>query len=380
MLLATFHHCWSQCPPSYYCPGTICSGVIKFMISLSYYMWQVHGPPTQLIIFNRPQLFCLLLQALLMCGNKHLHLPVMQHYCPITKISITVWNYCFLATVRVFTSQMPHNITKHKGKVGGKMRITTKAVAEWLPAIINLAFKDPTPEYLGKSYSSPLGAANSSAQLSSAVVNSALWLAHCCCVLWSRWQRWSRGSSGSRQRARWITHSWPLTPARTNWSSVPGNPYLSLSFSLPSCLCLLLSVFLWSCLSFPCFFQCLLVHCMSNDQFLYRCLQKPEKNGFGDCFQVYCLCQAQPSVCVCVYMCMCVCLHFLYDWDTEFERDCPHLLINNSAFNCVFLQCSCMHVIKLKPACVLNACACSDWVYTFTLCESLADEVALHFA
>lgn len=119
------------------------------------------------------------------------------------------------------------------------------------------------------------------------------------------WQKWSPGSSGSKQRARWIIHSWPLTLARTNLSSAPGNPYPTLLLFSFSFLCplSLLSVLLLSFI-LVFFLQRLLVRCMSNDQFLHRCLQK--KNGFGDCFQVHCLCRAQPSVCVFAYMCTCI--------------------------------------------------------------------------
>lgn len=84
----------------------------------------------------------------------------------------------------------------------------------------------------------------------------------CCALSASPRQRWSRGSSGSRRRARWITHSWPLTPARTNWSSVPGivNQHFSSAFFfflIPSGLFFLLllllfsSILLLSCLLFP---------------------------------------------------------------------------------------------------------------------------------
>lgn len=172
-------------------------------------------------------------------------------------------SYCFLVIALIFTSQMPRNINKYEGKVKGNVKVRTKAVAGGVAAIINWSLT--LWVFWAISYSSPLNTANSSTLLSSAVINSALWLAHCCCVLCCRWQRWSRGSSGSRQRARWITHSWPLTLDRTNWSSVPGiashirvcflflSFSLSLSFFLPLGLFLLLSVLSLSCLSFPIF-------------------------------------------------------------------------------------------------------------------------------
>lgn len=73
--------------------------------------------------------------------------------------------------------------------------------------------------------------------VSTAVQSPQHCLAHLCCVLWYFWQRWSLGSPSSRRRARWITHSWPSTPARTNWSSEPGNPYVTFIFlSSVSCL------------------------------------------------------------------------------------------------------------------------------------------------
>ena len=48
--------------------------------------------------------------------------------------------------------------------------------------------------------------------------------------------------------------------------------------------------------------------------FLYRCLQTAEKNGFGDCFQIYCLCQAQPTVCVCVCVSVCLSVSVISLW------------------------------------------------------------------
>lgn len=95
------------------------------------------------------------------------------------------------------------------------------------------------------------------------------------------------------------------------------------------------------CLSFYClvfhfsFFQWLLVHYMSNDRFLYRCFQKPEKNALGTIVFV------KPS-----QVCVCVCLQFflwirLWIWKA--------LQTFSASFYCGFLQCSCMHVIKLKP-------------------------------
>lgn len=72
--------------------------------------------------------------------------------------------------------------------------------------------------------------------ISIAVINCALWLADCCCVLCCLWQGWSHGFSGSKRRARWITPSWPLTQGRTNWSSVPGKSLVCLSLCLVSVL------------------------------------------------------------------------------------------------------------------------------------------------
>lgn len=72
--------------------------------------------------------------------------------------------------------------------------------------------------------------------ISITVINCALWLADCCRVLCCLWQRWSRGFSGSKQKARWITPSWPLTQGRMNWSSVPGKSHVCLSSCLVSVL------------------------------------------------------------------------------------------------------------------------------------------------
>lgn len=103
----------------------------------------------------------------------------------------------------------------------------------------------------------------------------------CCALSASPRQRWSRGSSGSRRRARWITHSWPSTPARTNSSSVPGivnqqfffflNSLRSFFSSSPSSSFLVRPFIVLSFVS-----QRL---SESSDRFLYRCFQNREKNA-----------------------------------------------------------------------------------------------------
>lgn len=109
-------------------------------------------------------------------------------------------------------------------------------------------------------------------QFSSAVKT---WKAHCCTVLRCFLQRWSHGSSGSKQRAQWIIHNWPLTLARMNWLSVPGNLH-PLCFSLFSLL--LLSSFLlpspFSSLLFtvPCFISLFLQCFLSPTNCICLCL------------------------------------------------------------------------------------------------------------
>lgn len=108
----------------------------------------------------------------------------------------------------------------------------------------------------------------------------------------------SRGHGGLFTADLW---PWPERTYRRRQVTHIQHCYFSHSLSFVLCLCCLC----FCCLSFLFFFlQRLLVRCMSNDQFLHRCLQK--KNGFGDCFQVHCLCRAQPIVCVFAYMCTCI--------------------------------------------------------------------------
>lgn len=123
------------------------------------------------------------------------------------------------------------------------------------------------------------------------------------------WQKWSRGCSGSKQTAQWITHSWPLTPVRTNWLSVPGNPKPALfffnsliQFLLVSSLFFLLLFLLYGFYLFFFFFSpCLLPPCMSNDQFLCVVLRAQRKMALES--RVHCLFEARPNASqrVCVW-------------------------------------------------------------------------------
>lgn len=201
----------------------------------------------------------------------------------------------------------------------------------------------------------------------------------CCCVLWCRWQRWSRGSSGSRQKARWITHSWPLTPARTNWSSVPGNPnqVLFFSFVLPLPLCSLLSFSFVVCPFIVMYFiliffnVCLctawVIISFSIDVFksqrkrLWRLFPSPLS-----------LSSTAKCVCACVYVCVRV--QFLHNRDTEFKWDCSHVVLLTYLYMCMhkcvkFKACVC----PLEYAFFFLMCVCkdSDGICS-RLCESLA--------
>lgn len=124
---STFHHCRSQCFPSHYCPfAQVWCVFFWFMIWCLTVYGRYMDPPRSSLYVIIPSSSVYYCRFYCMYGNNCSHLPIIQHHCPITKILFIVWN---TPTALVFTFQMLHDITKHEGKFGGKIKIRTKAVA-----------------------------------------------------------------------------------------------------------------------------------------------------------------------------------------------------------------------------------------------------------